>query len=97
METKYIPKPLDTRKVDLSPELLELTELLSRNTHEIWARQRIADGWKYGAERNDVQREHPSIIPYELLSEEEKLYDRSTAMETLKVIKLLNYNIEKQT
>ena len=95
METKYTPKPLDTSKIFLSAELLELTELLSRNTHEVWAQQRIADGWKYGKKRNDATREHPCIIPYEQLSEGEKQYDRNTAMETLKVIKFLNFKIEK--
>ena len=92
MET-YKPQPLDTSMVELSSELLELTELLARNTHDIWAQQRISEGWKYGAERNDAEKLHPCLVPYEELPENEKEYDRNTAMETLKVIKLLGFEI----
>ncbi|MGP8154166.1 MAG: RyR domain-containing protein [Smithella sp.] len=39
----YEPKPIDTTKVILSNEVLELTELLAENTHDMWARQRMAE------------------------------------------------------
>jgi len=89
----YKPQPLDTSVVELSSELLELTELLARNTHDIWAQQRISEGWKYGAERNDTEKLHPCLVPYEELPESEKEYDRNTAMETLKVIRKLGFDI----
>ena len=95
MKTQYIPQPLDTSCVELSTDLLELTELLAKNIHDVWARQRLAEGWQYGTERNDERKEHPSLVPYENLPESEKVYDRNTAMETLKVIKLLRFKIEK--
>jgi len=91
----YIPQPIDTSKVKLSAGLLELTELLARNTHEVWAAQRLAQGWKYGATRNDAEKLHSCLVAYEDLPENEKEYDRSTAMETLKVIQKLGYKIEK--
>ena len=37
----YEPKPVDTSRVRLTDSLLELTELLAENTHEVWARQRL--------------------------------------------------------
>jgi len=92
---RYIPQPLDTSEIELPVELLELTELLVKNTHEVWATQRLAQGWKYGAERNDAEKLHPCIVPYEELPESEKEYDRNTAMETLKVIKKLGVMMEK--
>ena len=95
MKTQYSPKPLDTSGVKLSTALLELTELLAKNTHEVWARQRIADGWKYGETRNDAQKLHPCLVHYEELPESEKEYDRNTAMETLKAIKKLGFRIQK--
>ncbi|MDR1341954.1 MAG: Ryanodine receptor Ryr [Prevotellaceae bacterium] len=95
MTTQYIPQPLDTGKVELSADLLELTELLARNTHEVWAQQRLAEGWRYGAARNDIEKLHPCLVAYEDLPENEKEYDRNTAMETLKVIKSLGFKIEK--
>ena len=89
----YNPIPIPTDGIKLSPTLGQLTELLAKNTHDIWALQRIHDRWKYGPIRNDKKKEHPDLVPYEKLSEEEKKYDRITAMETLKVILALGYKI----
>ena len=74
----------------------ELTELLAKNAHENWAALRIAEGWRYGPRRDDVRREHPSLVPYERLSESEKEYDRRTAMETVKTILSLGYSVAKR-
>ncbi|MEK6283709.1 MAG: RyR domain-containing protein [Acidobacteriota bacterium] len=90
----YVPAPIDTSGVTLSGGILELTELLARNAHEVWARQRLAEGWRYGAERNDARKEHPCLVPYEQLPESEKEYDRQTAMETIKAILALGYRLE---
>jgi len=95
MKAQYTPQPLDTNHVELSANLLELTELLAKNTHEVWAQHRIAEGWKYGAKRNDTEKLHPCLVAYEDLPESEKDYDRNTAMETLKVIEKLGFRIEK--
>ena len=94
--TNYTPDPIDTSDVQLSEDILELTELLARNTHEVWAAGRKAQGWTYGSERDDAQKKHPCLVEYEELSDDEKSYDRNTAMETLKCIIKLGYKIEKQ-
>jgi RyR domain-containing protein len=91
----YQPAPIDTSKVALSADVVRLTEYLSRNAHEVWARQRMAEGWRWGPKRDDARKEHPSLVPYEQLSETDKDLDRQTAMETLKVITALGYKIEK--
>lgn len=91
----YKPAPIDTSLVQLNQDILELTEFLAKNAHDIWSTQRMADGWVYGAERNDAKKEHPCLIEYELLPDSEKEYDRKTAMETLKGIIALGYKIEK--
>jgi hypothetical protein len=92
----YIPEPIGTSKVVLSEDLLNLTEQLAENTHDIWARGRMAEGWTYGPERNDAAKKHPDLIPYNQLPESEKEFDRRTAMETLKAIVALGYKIEKE-
>ncbi len=91
----YQPQGIDTARVDLSKEILALTERLAENAHDIWARQRMQDGWQYGASRNDEKKEHPCLVPYDQLPESEKQYDRQTAMESLKAIVALGYRIEK--
>ena len=92
----YEPQPLDTTQVSLSDDIRELTELLAKNTHDIWAKQRLAEGWHYGPKRDDSRKEHPCLIPYEQLSEIEKQYDRNTALETLKLLMALGYKVVKQ-
>lgn len=91
----YTPAPVDTSSVVLSEELMQLTEEMARNVHDVWAVGRIAEGWMWGPERNDAKKENPCLVPYEKLSEGEKAYDRNTAIETLKLILSLGYRIEK--
>ncbi len=91
----YKPAPRDTSGIVLPQPIERLTELLARNAHENWARRRIAEGWKHGPRRDDVKKEHPNLVPYEELSEADKDYDRTTAMESIKTILALGYRIEK--
>ena len=86
MSKEYIPHPADTSNVSLSEELLELAEMMAENVHDVWAATRIAQGWTYGLERNDAEKTHPCLVPYDELPEEEKVYDRNTSIETLKFI-----------
>jgi len=92
----YKPQPLDTSDINLSKDLTDLLEKIAKNTHEVWAEGRMNEGWKYGTERDDILKTHPSLIPYDELSESEKEYDRKTSMETLKMIIKLGYKIEKE-
>jgi hypothetical protein len=92
----YLPRPLDTSHVVLNPDIAGLTEALARNAHEIWARQRMNEGWRYGSSRDDQRKEHPCLVPYEQLPESEKEYDRRTAMESIKMIQALGYRISRQ-
>ncbi len=93
MRKEYKPEPIDTSDVELSPEITELCEKLAENTHEVWAKGRIAEGWTYGSTRDDAKKETPCLVPYDELPESEKDYDRNTAMETLKVIVKLGNKI----
>jgi ryanodine receptor 2 len=93
VKTSYIPQPLNTGEIELSPELLKFTEHIAAHVHEVWAATRIAEGWKYGPKRNDERKEHPCLVPYSELPETEKEYDRKTAIETLKAIGSLGLRI----
>ena len=83
---QYIPKPIDTSDVELDDELKQLVEQLARNVHDNWSVGRIKEGWTYGPERNDTLKQNPCLVDYDELPENEKDYDRNTAMETLKFI-----------
>jgi len=90
----YTPRPIDTSAVRLPPDLLALTERLAENTHDIWAQQKIRDGWHHGS-TDSAAKTHASLIPYTQLPESEKHYDRATAMETIKALLALGYTVSR--
>ena len=91
----YTPKPVDTSGIILSDDLLELTEKIAENVHDVWAQSRISQGWTYGEKRDDNKKTTPCLVPYKDLSEQERDYDRNTALETIKLIMALGYKISK--
>ena len=92
----YKPNPIDTSKIELPEDLLELTEKIVENVHENWSVGRIADGWTYGQTRDDDKKTTPCLVPYSELSDSEKEFDRVTALQTLKLIVALGYKISKE-
>jgi hypothetical protein len=92
---RYSPRPVDTSGIELPPELQELTERIAANVHDVWAAGRIADGWQYGPVRDDARKLHPCLVPYDQLPDAEKEYDRQTAMQTLKLIRMIGFDITK--
>lgn len=89
----YHPTPIPTNGVVLDDAVLALTERLAENAHDVWARQRLADGWTYGPVRDDKAKKHPCLVPYDRLPESEKVYDRNAALDTLKAIVALGYRV----
>jgi hypothetical protein len=93
---EYDPCPIDLSDVELPDELNELREAIAENAHDVWALERKAQGWTYGAERNDQRKETPCMVAYSQLPESEKTFDREMAMNTLKLLKKLGYDIVKK-
>jgi hypothetical protein len=44
-------------------------------SHESWAAQKIADGWKYGPVKNPEAKEHPCLVPFDRLPPEQQAKD----------------------
>lgn len=97
MEQKtYTPHPIDLGDIELTPQLEQLREAIAENAHEVWAAGRIKEGWTYGPERDDKLKKHPDLIPYSDLPDGEKQYDRETAMNTIKLVIKLGYDLVKR-
>ena len=92
---KYIPSPINLDEVELPNDILSLVELIAKNVHEVWADARVKEGWVYGEHKDSIKKTTPCLVPYEELPEEEKEYDRKTALETIKLIIKLGYKISK--
>jgi ryanodine receptor 2 len=90
----YQPKPIDTSGIELPPGLADLQERLAEHAHDLWAAQRLADGWRLGPGRSDRLREHPGLVPYADLPESERAYDRVMAMKTIGAILALGYEVQ---
>ena len=91
----YTPKPISTESVEIPESLCPLLEQLAENVHDLWARQRIADGWTHGPARDDAQKQHPCLVPYADLPESEKVYDREIVAGTMKAMLALGYRISR--
>lgn len=94
-QNNYIPQPIDTKDVVLPEELQQLAEDIAKNVHEVWSAGRMKDGWTYGEQRDDAQKHHPCLVPYEELPESEKEYDRATSLETLRLIVKMGFKISR--
>lgn len=89
----YNPQPINVEDIDLDANLVELTEAIAENAHDIWARARMDEGWTYGPVRNDELKQHPDLLPYSQLPDGEKEYDRIMAMNTLRLVRRLGFDI----
>ena len=44
-------------------------------SHESWLREKVADGWIYGPEKNPSLKQHPCIVPFDQLPREQQAKD----------------------
>lgn len=92
---EYVPHPINVDNIPLDGDLEELQEAIAENVHDVWAEARIKEGWTYGKERDDEKLKHPDLIPYTVLPDSEKEYDRLMAFNTIKLVKKLGFDIVK--
>lgn len=53
----------------------------------LWVAGRLSEGWMFGPVRNDEKRETPCLVPFEELSDKEKIYGWNTAVSCHWVLK----------
>ena len=56
-------------------------ELVAVRLHERWVEEREANGWRAGAQRNDGERIHPDLVPWDSLPEARREIDRHLVRE----------------
>lgn len=66
----YRPAPVDLSQVLLSSEHEEVVNLLAENEHNVWARERIVQGWTYGTQQVYVLPHIFSVIQVVLRKKE---------------------------
>ncbi|XP_052843597.1 ryanodine receptor isoform X15 [Drosophila gunungcola] len=93
----YKPAPLDLSAVTLSPKLEELVDQLAENTHNLWARERIQQGWTYGLNEDSENHRSPHLVPYAKVDEAIKKANRDTASETVRTLLVYGYVLDPPT
>lgn len=92
----YEPRPINLSGVNLTDDLLDLREAIAENAHEIWAAARLKEGWSYGPVRDDVLKKHPDLVPYSMLPDSEKEYDRQMALDTIRLVERVGFALQKR-
>ncbi|KAJ8665342.1 hypothetical protein QAD02_007004, partial [Eretmocerus hayati] len=95
--TGYRPAPLDLSAITLTPKMEELVDQLAENTHNLWAKERIGQGWTYGLNEDSEMRRSPHLVPYPKVDEAIKKANRDTASETVRTLLVYGYMLDPPT
>ncbi|CAH8435934.1 unnamed protein product [Heterobilharzia americana] len=90
----YKPQPLDLTQIRLSVRLEALVDQLAENTHNMWARDRIALGWTYGFVEDNLQKRSPHLVPFSEVDPIIQQSNKDTAIETVKTLLAYGYSLE---
>nr|XP_032804165.1 ryanodine receptor 2-like isoform X12 [Petromyzon marinus] len=94
MSSNYKPSPLDLTNTKLNPTQEALVDRLAENAHNVWARDRIRQGWTYGIQQDIKNRRNPRLVPYALLDERTKKSNRDSLREAVRTLLGYGYHIE---
>jgi class 3 adenylate cyclase len=85
---------LSPSQIVITPEQLAT---LSRREHDRWKAERLRQGWTYGPVRDDARKQHPVLIPWEALSDEEKRKDQDAVYNLPLLIAKSGFQVRKLT
>ena len=54
---------------------LENPDATPESQHQAWYKQKEADGWRYGPVKNTEDKEHPCMLPYDMLPKQQRIKD----------------------
>jgi voltage-gated potassium channel Kch len=70
-------------------------EELAKLEHDRWVRDKERDDWSYGPERNEADRVHPLMVPWEKLPEKEREKDRNPMRELPRILARVGLEIQR--
>lgn len=83
-KTSRLKSMISIEQVMLPSYVESIRDRLAENNHEIWAANKIEEGWIFGERRDDLHKVHPCLIQFDRLPPAEKRYDTQLALQTLK-------------
>uniref|UniRef100_A0A3B5AHK0 Ryanodine receptor 3 n=1 Tax=Stegastes partitus TaxID=144197 RepID=A0A3B5AHK0_9TELE len=94
MSNGYKPAPLELSDVKLTAGQEVLVDKLAENAHNVWAKDRIKQGWTYGIQQDLKSRRNPRLVPYALLDERTKKSNRDSLREAIRTMVGYGYDID---
>ncbi|XP_046877714.1 ryanodine receptor 3 isoform X6 [Hypomesus transpacificus] len=94
MSNGYKPTPLELSDVKLTAGQEVLVDKLAENAHNVWAKDRIKQGWTYGIQQDVKSRRNPRLVPYALLDERTKKSNRDSLREAIRTLVGYGYDID---
>ncbi len=74
---RIVPLALDSPIFSFGPNDDGLVEKMAEAEHGRWNVERIGNGWRFGATRDQERKIHPSIVSWKNLDEKSKQWDRN--------------------
>nr|XP_031316660.1 ryanodine receptor 2 isoform X3 [Camelus dromedarius] len=90
----YKPAPMDLSFIKLTPSQEAMVDKLAENAHNVWARDRIRQGWTYGIQQDVKNRRNPRLVPYALLDDRTKKSNKDSLREAVRTLLGYGYSLE---
>ena len=68
---------------------------MAKLEHELWCQWKREGGWQYGTPRNDQQKIHPDLVPWEKLKNTERDKNTNTIIGLPALLAGLGFQIDK--
>ncbi len=83
---------LKASEIPLTPDKVEA---IAVREHDRWAQERQRLGWTYGAVRDNARKQHPLLVPWEVLDETEREKDRVTVKNLPWLVERAGFRVRK--
>ncbi|XP_031434602.1 ryanodine receptor 2 isoform X2 [Clupea harengus] len=90
----YRPAPVDLSHLTLTAAQEAIVDCLAENEHNVWAKERIRQGWSYGPQQDVKSKRSPHLVPFSLLDERTQRSGSETVRDALCTILAYGYTVE---
>lgn len=94
-DSEYLNIPLQfSFSVVLNNDLNQIVQKFSEHYHDAWASRKLENSWTYGDQWSDVNKTHPRLKPYNMLSDYERERYKEPVRESLKALLAIGWSVE---